>query len=451
MKKLPDPPRSLWLETAAPYSPNPALEGDTSVDVAIIGGGFTGLTTAYELKRADPGLSVAVLEAREVAYGSSGRNGSFAMTVVGLGFTATAMLYGKDFLRRAHIYMMQAVDGLEELVRRESLDCDLIRPGFLRVATTTKYLDRLRRDVDLMNGIGFDDIYWLDADQVRERVYSEHHLGGVFEPRLVLIHPAKLVRAERDLAMRVGAQVYENTPVLEITNKPDFKLTTPSGTVTAKKLVFATNAYSDLFPQLRRKQAVGFTYMLATEPLEQRHIEPIGWEGREGLEDARNLIHHYRRTPDDRITMGAGPVGVTFGNDLDADDSESAWEHLEKHLKFMFPSLKDVKISHRWGGPFSVTLNLKPAIGYLGDKRAVYSIGCIGHGVSMTHLNAQVLRDMVLERDIEVDCPFIAKRVISWPPEPIRILATIAVRGALQLEDWFREGELRKAKAGAKD
>jgi glycine/D-amino acid oxidase-like deaminating enzyme len=130
--------------------------------------------------------------------------------------------------------------------------------------------------------------------------------------------------------------------------------------VTAGKVVFATNAYSHLFPQLRRKQVPAFTHMLSTEPLTPEQLEPIGWQGREGLEDTRNLIHHYRLTADNRITMGGGPVGFTWRNSLYGDDSPSAWREVESHFRVTFPHLRKVHFSHRWGGPFSVTLDLTP-------------------------------------------------------------------------------------------
>jgi glycine/D-amino acid oxidase-like deaminating enzyme len=449
--RLPDAVDSMWAATAGSYTPQPAVQEDLAVDVAIIGGGYTGLTTAYELRRADPGLSVAVLEAREVGYGGSGRNGSFAMTVVGLGFAATALVKGKDFLVRAHRYMMRAVDTLDELVDREGLDADKIRPGFIRAATTQSYLRKVRKEVELMNSLGFDDIHFLDRDEVRERVASPLHLGALWEPRLVLVHPLKLVRAERDLALRYGARVFENTPVLRVKRGAKFSLETPGGTVTAEKVVFATNAYSHLFPQLRRKQVPAFTHMMSTEPLTPEQLEPIGWEGREGLEDARNLIHHYRLTLDNRITMGGGPVGFTWANSLNGDHAPKAWQEVESHFRLTFPHLRDVRFSHRWGGPFSVTLDLTPAMGFLGDRRAVYSLGCIGHGVSMTHLNAQALRDMVLERETDLtESPFVGRRVLPWPPEPLRGAMGIVMRAYLRTEDWAKEGELRRArKAGA--
>jgi glycine/D-amino acid oxidase-like deaminating enzyme len=440
---LPDSPLSLWLDTYGEYKPEPSLQGDTKVDVAIIGGGFSGVAAAHELKRAEPSLRVTVLEHQTVGYGASGRNGSFGMTVVGLGFGTMAMLRGKQFVQDAHRYMTRAVDALDELIQRENLQCDRTRPGFLRVATTKGYIERIRHDVKLMNELGFDDIYWLEADDVRKRVNSARYLGAMWEPRLVLINPAKLVREEKMLALRLGAEIYEYTPVLEIKRSSNFQLLTSNGIVTAEKIVFATNAYSHLFPELKYKQTPAFTYMIATEPLSDSQLAQIGWQGKEGLEDARNLIHYYRLTPDQRIVLGGGPVGLTYGGDLNADSDEKAWAHLEEHLIFLFPHLKGIKITHRWGGAFSVTLDLTPALGYVGGKNAVYSVGCIGHGVSMSHLNAQTIRDLILERKSDLlDCPFVNRQVISWPPEPLRLAAAGALRGYLQAEDWVYEREL---------
>lgn len=445
MKPLPDSPLSLWLDTFGEYQPQPPLEGDRSVDVVVIGGGFTGLMTAYELKRAEPSLRVALLEARTIGYGASGRNGSFAMTVVGLGFGVAPLLMGVERFKAAHRYMMRAVDELDAFIQREQVACDRIRPGFLRVATTQGYVKRLQHDVERMNRFGFEDIFWLNQTETRARVDSPRYLGALWEPRLVLINPAKLVRAERELALRQGVEVYEHTPALQIQRQNDFEILTPKGKLSSQKLVFATNAYTHRLPLLRRKQIPAFTYMVATEPLSDKQLEPIGWAGREGIEDARNLIHYYRLTPDRRLVMGGGPVGLTFANDLDADRNEAVWRHLEEHIQFLFPSLKGVRLTHRWGGPFSVTVDLTPAMGYIGDQRAVYSVGCIGHGVSASHLNAQTLRDLLLERKTELtESPFVRRWVIPWPPEPLRSLVAYSLRSYLQLEDWWYERELNR-------
>jgi glycine/D-amino acid oxidase-like deaminating enzyme len=444
MNVLPDSPLSLWLDTYGPYEPSAPVQGSQTVDVAVIGGGLAGLALAYELKRSDQSLRVAVLEARTVGYGASGRNGSFAMTVVGLGFGVTAMLRGKTFLKAAHAYMEKAVDALDEFILSESLDCDRMRPGFLRVATTTGYTRRLQHDVKLMQSLGFEGIDWISAGETQARVNSKRYLGAMLEERLVLVNPARLVREEKRLVCQMGVQVYENSPVTTISKNGSFRLTTPQGSITAEKIAFTTNAYSHLFSGMRLKQMPAFTYMIATEPLTQAQLDPIGWSGMHGLEDARNLIHYYRLTPDKRIVMGGGPVGLTFRSSLSADSNEKAWKHLEEHLHFLFPHLKGIRITHRWGGPFSVTVDLTPALGFLGDTRAVYSLGCIGHGVSMSLLNARVLRDLLLERnEFALPCPFLNRRVIPWPPEPLRIVAAGAIRGYLQVEDAWYERNLK--------
>jgi len=437
---LPDSPPSLWLAEYGSYCPSAPLAGDRSVDVAIVGGGFQGLATAIALRKTVPSLRVAVLEHEVVGYGASGRNGSFAMTVVGLGFGTMARLRGREFVRDAHRYMERAVDGLEGLVRDHGLDCDLTRPGFLRMATTPGYVERLQADLDLIGSLGIGGIEWLERDAARAKVNSALYLGALWEPRLLLVNPAKLVREERRLAVALGAEVYERTPVTAIRRGRRFALETPHGIVDAEKLVLATNAYSILIPELRRKQIPAWTYMIATEPLGARHFAELRWQERSGVEDARNLIHYYRISPDDRVVMGGGPVGLAWGSDLARDVDSSAWRHLEEHMRLLFPVLRDVAVTHRWGGPFSVTLDLTPALGYLGDERAVYALGCIGHGVSMTHQNALTIVDLLLgRRSDNTACPFVNRRVLHWPPEPLRSLAARAVRAYLRAEDWWRE------------
>jgi glycine/D-amino acid oxidase-like deaminating enzyme len=183
--------------------------------------------------------------------------------------------------------------------------------------------------------------------------------------------------------------------------------------------------------------------MIATAPLTDEQLAPIGWAGQQGLEDARNLIHYYRITPDHRIVMGGGPVGLGRGGDLDHDSDEKAWQHLEQHIAWLWPHLSGVAITHRWGGPFSVTMDLVPALGYLGeDRTAVYGLGCIGHGVAMSYLNGEVLADLLAgDGDGETTrlCPFVNRRVVRWPPEPAATAAKYAIRSYLQAEDAFHE------------
>ena len=456
---LPDSPLSLWLDQYGQYTPEPSVSGQVDTDVAVIGGGLTGLATALHLRRQDPSLRVAVLEARSIGYGASGRNGSFAMTVMGLGFGVTAMLRGRDFLRRAHSYMERCVDELERFIDEDGLDCSKVRPGFLRVATAPSYVKRLQQQVELMASLGFEGIDWIDGSTTRSMVDSGRYLGAMWERRLLLVDPMRLVREEKRRAIELGAKVFEDSPVLAIgypgrygSSPPGYRLITPVGTVSAEKIVFATNAYSHLFAELEGKQAPAFTYMIATEPLSDAQLAPIGWSGAQGIEDARNLIHYYRLTPDRRIVLGGGPVGLSAGNSLHRDSDEKAWRHLEKHLHWLWPHLESVRITHRWGGPFSVTLDLTPALGYLGsDRTAAYSLGCIGHGVSMSYLNGRVLAELLLgDGDgLAADCPFVNRRVLSWPADPLASAAKYLLRGYLAAEDAFYEEALPRLRGEA--
>jgi glycine/D-amino acid oxidase-like deaminating enzyme len=241
--------------------------------------------------------------------------------------------------------------------------------------------------------------------------------------------------------MQLGVQFYEHTPVSQILRHTDiFHLKTPKGSVSSKKLVLTTNAYSLLIPLLRRKQVPVWTYIVLTEPLRVGRLPEIDWKGREGVEDYRDLVHYYRLTSENRLLMGGRDVGITFGSNMNKDLNERVFTLLEHDIVAIFPSLKGIKITDRWGGPVSVTIDMTLALGYLGDKRAVYSLGCVGHGVSMMHLNGQVLADLLLERKSQWTESFpVNHRFTPWPPEPIRYIIGRAVLGYMHAEDAWAE------------
>jgi glycine/D-amino acid oxidase-like deaminating enzyme len=437
--------KSFWLATYGDYVPNPPLQGELKVDIAIIGGGFTGLSTAYNLRKDDQGLSVSVLEGEVVGFGASGRNGGFSMTLFGLEPAVTKAFFGHQRTVEAHRYMEQAVDYVDQLVKQNQLQSDYWFPGFLRAATTPGYARRIQHDLEILTSMGITGISWIEADQIRREVNSPRFLGGWWEPRSGLLNPAKQVRELKRLAMKFGVQVYEETPVLEIRRETDFILATPLGKVTAKKVIFATNAYSHLFPQLRRRQVPAFTHMIVTEPLSQAQLEPIGWVNRQGLEDARNLVHYFRLTVDNRLAMGGSNVSLAYGGDMHRDLNQQTFADLERDTLWLFPHLKGVGFTHRWGGPVSVPIDMAPAIGFIGDERALYSLGCVGHGVSMTHLNGRTLADLAFERKTGLtDVWFVNRRMIPWPPEPIRMFASQVIRGYLRLEDSIYERGISK-------
>ena len=435
--------KSFWLATYGEYTPNPPVKGDLSVDVAIIGGGYTGLSTAYHLRKDDPGMKVAVLEAEVVGFGASGRNGGFSMTLFGLETAVTKALFGQQRTVEAHHYMERAVDYVDALVKEHKLQSDYEFPGFLRAATTPGYVKRIQHDLEILTSMGITGIEWIEAEKIRAEVDSPLFLGGWWEPRCGLLNPAKQARELKRIAIQSGAEVYEETPVTEIKRESKFTLKTPSGAVTADKIVFATNAYSHLIPGLRSKQVPAFTHMVVTEPLTEKQLKTIGWKNRQGIEDARNLVHYFRLTADNRIAMGGSDVSITYGRDMNRDLNPRTFADLERDVIRLFPTLKGVKFTHRWGGPVSVTMDMAPAIGFLGDGRAIYSLGCVGHGVSMAHLNGWTIADLLLERKSDLtEVWFVNRKMIPWPPEPLRLVASHAIRGYMRIEDALYEREM---------
>ena len=428
--------KSYWM-TTRDYQPGPPLQGDIDVDVAVIGGGFTGLSSAYHLKKAEPGMRVAILESEIIGYGASGRNGGFNMTLFGLTLGITALRFNKAKAKEAHHYMERAVDLLRDLVAELNLDCDYEHPGFLRAATSEKYKKRILHEIELAHKLGLEGIEWLDEARTREQVDSPMYLGAWWEPRCGILNPAKLSWSWADTIRPLGVDIYERSPVSEVSQGPrGITLTTPSGRVRAGKVVFAANAWSHFFPGLKRKQIPVWTHIVMTEPLTDEQYRSIGWQNRQGIEDARNLVHYYRLTADNRIVMGGRDVSTSRGYDMDQDLNEEVFAGLRQDVRDLFPPLKDIGFTHAWGGPVSVPLDMAPALGYLGDQRVVYSLGCVGHGVSMTHLNGQTVRDLVLERKTDLtDVFFVNRTTIPWPPEPIRTLAIKAIVGYMHIED----------------
>lgn len=439
--------KSFWLATAGPYDESPALDGDTHVDVAVVGGGFCGISTAYYLKRADPSLRVAVLEDKVVGYGASGRNAGLAMTLMGLTLDVTSWRFGRQKAKEAYEFGRRAVDHIGQLVDSHGIDCDYEKPGLLTVATNKGQAKRLQHEISLAEQLGVQGLQWLDAGQTRAQVDSPTYIGARWEEHCALINPAKFVRGMKAVAVAGGVEVYERTPVTELRQgKRTLKLETPRGRVKADKVVFATNAFSARFPQLNSKQFPVFTYIVLTEPLSEAQLAAIGWKGRQGIEDARNLIHYYRLTADNRLLFGGSDAQYYFGGPLDRDRNPVVFRRLERDLKRTFPSLKDVSIEYRWGGPVSVPLDFFPAMGYLGkDKRVAYSLGCVGHGVAMMNMAGQIMRDLVLERESEfTGLFFVNRRVIPLPPEPLRFALGETLRGALKAQDAWEDRSTRR-------
>jgi glycine/D-amino acid oxidase-like deaminating enzyme len=432
--------KSWWLESLPQeITPDPELTGKEIADVVVIGGGYTGLSTGYHIKRIKPDMDVRIIESDVCGYGASGRNGGFSMTLFGLTKGITKFRFNDEKAKNAHIYMEKSVDYLHDIITKNNIACDYERTGYLLVGTSPGQVKRVEHDFTIIEKWGLGGVERWERDRLSEEFNTDFYKLGWFEPRCGIVNPAKLSRGLKELAESQGAIIYENSPVISFTKKntSGFVVKTDQGEIHSEYLVLATNAYSVLFPQLKKLQYPAFTHIVMSEPLTSAQYDSIGWKNRAGVEDARDLIHYYRLTADNRIVMGGGDVSLSYGTKLDKDLNEKTFTHLKNHVTEVFPQLKGIRFTHQWGGPVSITTDMTPVIGYLGkDKKAIFSMGCIGHGVSLTTMNGRTIAEMITGQETErTEMFFVGRKVFPWPPDLITYGLGQAIRGFMKIED----------------
>lgn len=439
---------SFWAHAYGAYTPDPPLQGDRHVDVAIIGGGFTGLSTALEFKRDNPGATVAVLEGAVVGYGASGRNGGFNMKLFGMEPEVTRLRWGAQRTIDAHRYAQRAVAWVRTLIESNHLDSDYRHTGMLRVSYSDSQMQRLERTYALMRELGIDDdmSFW-SREQLQSEFRTDRYASAIHERETGILNPCKHVRELKRLAVKAGAVVYEQTAVEHIDRAAGkIRLRTRGGTLTANKLVVATNAYTRALkglPRLRSRQIPMWTFQVVTAPLTAAQWESIGWKNQQSFEDNRQLVHYFRPTVDGRITMGGGDITTPSGASFDHDSEPRIWAHCEEHLKWIFPQLRNVPIEYRWGGPVSVNVDMTPEIGMIGDERVIFSTGCIGHGVSLTHLNGRLIADLLGGQKTELsDFWIVNRKAVPWPPEPLSFVGRHLLHRGLRLWDYLEERKI---------
>jgi len=431
--------RSFWHEVAPPYEPAPPLEGEHRADVAIIGGGYTGLWTAYHLKTAQPSLEVAVLEQEVAGYGASGRNGGFAMTLLGRSLDDLKVQFGAAEALESHKAVVVAIDGIGQFAKENNVDCDYEKSGIITVSTTAWQDAILENDVKAAQEMGIQDIRFLDGQAVRDMVHSPTYRCAHEEGACAILNPAKLAWGLARVIRQKGVALYEGTPVREVRRSDGgVEVKTEGGLLRAEKAVLATNAYSVHFPHIARWVVPLYTYIVLTEPLTPAQWDSIGWKGRQGIEDRLGGLHYYRPTADGRIAWGGDAFPYHFGSGIGPqfDRDEAVFARLRASFARTFPMLSGVKFTHAWGGPVGITIRFVPTFGTLEGGGIHYGVGYCGHGVAPTYVGGEILRDLVLDRKTErTNLCFVKKQAIAFPPEPLRYLAVTASLRHLDRQD----------------
>ncbi|MFI2760239.1 NAD(P)/FAD-dependent oxidoreductase [Streptomyces echinatus] len=402
------------------------LSGDASADVVIVGGGYTGLWTAYYLKKAAPFLRITVLEQKFCGYGASGRNGGWLYNGIA-GRDRYAKLHGREAAVRLQRAMNDTVAEVIAVAEAEGVDAGVHKGGVLEVATTPAQLARLRAFHEHELAFGEKDRELYGARETAERIRVADAVGSAWTPHGARLHPVKLVKGLAAVVEASGVTIHESTPVTEIRPK---HAVTPYGTVRAPYVLRCTEGFTASLKGQRRTWLPMNSSMIVTEPLTEEQWAGIGWAGRETLGDMAHAYMYAQRTADGRIALGGRGVPYRFASRTDNDGRTQAAtvEALHEILTRFFPSLVGVRVAHAWSGVLgvprdwcaTVTLDRSTGLGWAG--------GYVGSGVATANLAARTLRDLVQQdsgqggRTELTDLPWVNHKVRKWEPEPLRWL-----------------------------
>ena len=452
------PPRSLWWSQIDDSSPRRTLRGDLDVDVAIVGGGYTGLWTARELLRRDSHLRVAVLEAHVCGFGASGRNGGWASALFPVPAAAVIARYGSDAFTRQRVALQQAVPALGEAARRDGIACSFVQGGTLSFARTEVQEQRGRASVELAreHGIGPDDLQWIDSGELAALGQVHGARGATFSPHCARLHPAQLARGLATAAERHGAAIFENSAVRKITGASASRraqVLTTHGTVTADYVVRATEGFTPTLPGQRRSMVPLYSLMIATEPLSQSWWRAYGFDGFPTFTDERHLLVYGQRTADGRLAFGGRGSPYHFASTVEPrfDSHSSVFDHLATSLSELFPTLS-AKITHRWGGPLAMPRDKFPTVEVDHESGLCAAGGYTGDGVTLSYVCANALADLIVtpgEETTHSALPFVQWPSKQWEFEPLRWIGINAGLALATYADHYERGHDRESRASA--
>lgn len=441
-------PRPLWWDlhdTAAVSAP---LTGVDSADLVIVGAGLTGLWAAIEATAELSSGDIVLLDAGTVGTGASGRNGGFISDSLTHGLAHGQHLWADELTTLVELGRRN-LDETAAFLAREGIDADLRRCGKTVLATRTHEVATLRSLRELHVRFG-DEAHFQDRDEVRADVDSPTYLAGL---RITsgggLVDPLALTLGLRDAALARGVRLHEGSEVVRVSiDGAGVRVDTPRGRIHARQVLLATNAYRPLLRRLRLLAVPVWDHVIATEPLSAAQLAALGWRDAQGLTDAGNQFHYYRRTRDDRIVFGGYDANYYFGSKREPTLEQSrSHDLLAGHLQRTFPQLGGVAITHRWGGMIDTSSRFTVSVGTALRGRLAYVLGFTGLGVGASRFGALTALDRLAGRSTErTRLAMMRRPPVPFPPEPIRWLGVQATRAAMVREDRTgRRGALLRA------
>jgi glycine/D-amino acid oxidase-like deaminating enzyme len=420
---------SYWLETAGDdLTPRPPLRGAIDADVAILGAGYTGLWTAYELLCRDPSLKVVLLEREIAGFGASGRNGGWIASGLNASSDRLTRRFGRAGMSAIEDAVAGAVDEVGAVCQREGIDADYTKGGSLTVARGPEQVPALEAHWQSLERAGRADGYRrLDAAGTAERIRIDGALGSVYGSQYAVVHPGKLVRGLARAVERRGGTIFEQTAVTDVEAGalPHVRpaLRTTNGLVRASAVVLAGEAYLTQLPALHRALLPLYSLIVLTEPISDADWATIGWRAREVVASYRLSVDYLSRTADGRILFGGRGAPYRFGSTIEPAFDRDARTHalLRRMVEAWFPALRGIGFGHAWGGPLGMPRDWIPTFSFDARSGIASGRGYTGHGVSTANLAGRVLAGLILGEQSELTTlPLVNHRSPKWEPEPFR-------------------------------
>jgi glycine/D-amino acid oxidase-like deaminating enzyme len=418
---------SYWHATAGDLTQRAALDGDTEADVAIVGGGLTGLWTAWYLLERDPALRIVVLEKEIAGFGASGRNGGWCSALFPRSTASLERAHGRDAALAMRRAMIGTIDEVGSFSR--AWDFDFARGGTVAYARSEVQKRAALADIAEAERYGVDEVSWTDS------AAAARALGAAVDRNCASLHPAKLVRGLAAALEARGVAILEGTTVTAVDAG---RVTTDRGAVTADRVVVATEGYTATFPATHRRILPLYSLMIATEPLPAAFWDEIGIAHGQTFTDYRHLLIYGQRTADDRFAFGGRGARYHWGSAIRTgyDRVPRVFEHLRRTLVDLFPAAAGAAVTHSWGGPLGVPRDWHASVTYDPATRIGRAGGYVGDGLSTTNLAGRTLADLLTGADTELTrLPWVGHRSPDWEPEPLRFLGANAGMLAMSAAD----------------
>ncbi len=429
-------PHPLWWDAVRSEPTRPPLPADASMDVVIVGAGFTGLWTAYYLKALDPALRIMVLEREHVGFGASGRNGGWCQGEYPLGLATLAHHHGAEAAMRFQRAAFDAVLEVGRVAQSEDFDCHYQLGGRALFARSPLQAERAKQHVSNHHAVGLshDDIRYLDRDEAVAIARVSGVTGGSFTPTAAALQPALLAHGLADAAERRGVVIHEGTAVTAIEagrvhTRAQAHPSDGGAVVTAGVVLRATEGYTRDFAPERRTLIPLYSLMVATEPIPERTWDELGLAGREVFADYGHMVIYGQRTADGRLAFGGRGAPYHWRSGIAArfDVDDTVHGHLARLLPELFPTLEGTAITHRWGGPLGVPRDWSPTVSFDPASGLGFAGGYVGDGVALANLAGRTLAELVVGTESErTILPWVQHPWRKWEPEPLRYLGVNA-------------------------